>query len=309
MIWLQVKALAQLAAHFFVATPSRILFERSVNEKPSIRSSILHQRISSSWPWFQRQPTVFESGLPFTSSLKSILGVLCGDRDSVADSLLYVGHAGLWALSVPFIQNSVLESARDFLYTAYAQYARARRATNDRFYPYLSTELNRPFTFAAKSIAYAVSFPFFLCAFKVRKNGPKQWNKITSSFLSDKKPIPSTALWVYILVAHLQSSLFEGIHSLLFQLRARGVRSAVALSHPSEQMEGFIRNLEYLIASVAAGVILLPLEVVLLTMLSKHIGFFPSISLTWKQKGLAGFFNGFGWFLLTHYLSAEVALW
>jgi len=93
-------------------------------------------------------------------------------------------------------------------------------------------------------------------------------------------------------------------------------------------MEGFIRNLEYLIASVAAGgsfipdlfirvqdchflcaVILLPLEVVLLTMLSKHIGFFPSISLTWKQKGLAGFFNGFGWFLLTHYLSAEVALW
>jgi hypothetical protein len=97
-------AAGQQAMNFFVATPSRILFERAACERPLIRTYISRQVLSirgkSSAPSFLT---------PFTS----ILGVLSGgEEQNVMNGLLHVAHASLWSISVPFIQGSITEAAK-----------------------------------------------------------------------------------------------------------------------------------------------------------------------------------------------------
>jgi len=49
--------------------------------------------------------------------------------------------------------------------------------------------------------------------------------------------------------------------------------------------------------------ITVPLEVLLCTMLATRSGLASSVSAIWKEKGLGGFFSGFGWYLLAQYLT------
>jgi hypothetical protein len=38
-------------------------------------------------------------------------------------------------------------------------------------------------------------------------------------------------------------------------------------------------------------------------MLATRAGLASSVSAIWKEKGLSGFFSGFGWYLLAQYLT------
>lgn len=297
-------AAGQLAANFFVATPARVLFERAARDRPFIRAFIKSRIADASrFTGIRGESSSSSFFTPFTS----ILSVLTGGGEDATNGLLHVAHASLWTISVPFIQSSIIESAKDLLFGGYTLYGRMREALNPDFRPFLYAEIMRPVTFAAKTVAYAASFPFFLCAYGVRNNKPEHWNKIPASFLpSRKKAIPTMTLPLFVLIAHLNAHLLAagGLRDLFFRLRVRLLPSTVAYDQAlSPRAQQFLHHVEDLALCLAAGAITVPLEVLLCTMLATRSGLASSVSAIWKEKGLGGFFSGFGWYLLAQYLT------